>query len=268
MNRPGLFRQRALDRIGSPDEFDRLVRVTSPRYWIGLTGLLLVVVAAILWALFSTIPTTVEGPGFLLPESGLRPIDAPASGELGPLTIAPGDHVIDGQPLGFVLTAGGGRVPIRPTGTGIVTEASGQRGAHVNAGDQLGLVEPIGWPVVIYTYLPAESASAIKPGSKARALLAGGIGATYGDAIGTVTSVARFPTTQQRLEFVLHGAAMSAQPKLDVPTSEVVIELDQSATTPSGLVWASGNGPPTVPAGLSATVDVILGSRHPIDDVF
>ncbi|MGH3142288.1 MAG: NHLP bacteriocin system secretion protein, partial [Gaiellales bacterium] len=82
MSRPPIFRDQALDRIGSPEELDRLVRVTSPRYWIGLSGLLVVVVTAVLWAFLSTIPTTESGFGFLLPEGGLRPVQAATSGEL------------------------------------------------------------------------------------------------------------------------------------------------------------------------------------------
>lgn len=265
---PNLFRQRALDRIGSPDEFDRLVRVTSPRHWIGLGGLLIVVVATLLWASFSTIPTTESGAGFLLPEGGLRTVEASADGEILRLDVELGDHVIDGQQLGVVRTAGGREVAIRASGTGVVSEANGQRGEFVRAGDQLALVEPIGWPAVVFAYVPTEAAGDIAAGTEARVRFSGGIGATYGDALGRVVSVSRFPTTPARLEFVLHGAAVSALPAEGVPTSEVLVALDQSATTPSGLVWATGSGPASVPLGLPATVELVIGSRHPIDDVF
>jgi HlyD family secretion protein len=268
MSSPGLFRQRALERIGSADEFDRLVRVTSPRYWIALTGVLVVVVAAICWACFSTILTTQRGPGFLLPEGGLHAIQAPVAGELSLLNLKQDARITDGQSLGFVRTAAGTQVPIRSSAAGIVTETDAERGTDVTAGEQLGLVQPTGRPTVVYTYLPVETASGIKVGTKARVRFAGGIGATYGDAIGKVQSVSRFATTRARLEFVLHGSAVKAQPQLNVPTSELVIKLDRSSKTPSGLVWASGHGPPTVAVGTPAAVELILGSRHPIDDLF
>src|SRR4051794_23236980 len=139
MPAPGLFRQRALERFGSPDEFDRLVRVTSPRHWIGLTGLLTVVVAAVLWAFFTTIPTTETGVGFYLPEGGLRPIESPAAGELDTLPIVENDHVIAGEKVGEVRVGGGRFAPIRATGTGVVTETNAQLGTHVNPGDQMAL---------------------------------------------------------------------------------------------------------------------------------
>ncbi|MGH3083074.1 MAG: hypothetical protein ACRDNP_03265 [Gaiellaceae bacterium] len=266
MSRPPIFRDQALDRIGSPEELDRLVRVTSPRYWIGLSGLLVVVVTAVLWAFLSTIPTTESGFGFLLPEGGLRPVQAATSGELSSFGIEQNDHVVVGEQLGSLTIASGARVPIRATATGIVTEISGQNGTHVNVGDQLALLQPVGWPNVVYAYLPTVSVSDVEPGARARVRFAGAIGATYGDALGAVQSVARFPTTPQRLRSVLHGAATAAA--MSGPTSEVVIALDQSATTPSGLMWASGQGPPTVPVGLPATVKLIVAFRHPIEDVF
>jgi len=267
MSSPPLFRQNTLDRIESPDEYDRLVRVTLPRFWIGLSGALIVVVAAVLWAFLSTIPTTESGAGYLLPEGGLRQIQAPADGEITTLTIEQNDHVVVGEELGAIRTAAGTSVPIRATGTGIVSETDSYPGSHVSVGDQLGLLQPIGWPEVVYAYLPTVSVSDVRPGTPARVRFSGNIGATYGDALGTVQSVGRFPTTAQRLQFVLHGAAAGVP--LNVPTSEVVIALDQSATSSSGFVWASGQGPPAaVPLGLPGTVQLIVGSRHPIDNVF
>ena len=267
MPTPLRFRQSALDRISTPDEFDRLVRVTSPRYWIGLVGLLTVVVAAVLWAVLTTIPTTETGTGFLLPEGGLRQIQSPVDGQLDTLPLQRSDHVVAGQKLGEVQLASGALVPIRATATGVVTELSGVQGTHVGVGQQLGLVEPIGWPAVVYAYLPSVAVSDVKAGTKARVRFAGGIGSTYGDALGTVQSVARFPTSPQRLSAILNGAPATPGTS-GVPTSEVVIALSQSATTPSGFVWASGTGPPSVPLGLPAAVQLIVGSRHPIDDVF
>lgn len=268
MSSSGLFRQRALQRIGSADEFDRLVRVTSPRYWIGLSGVLVVLVIAILWACFSTIPTTEHSPGFLLPQGGLDTIQAPAAGEVRLLALKQDGRVADGQSLGVIRTPAGTDVPIRSAVGGTVTETDAARGTDVSVGEQLALVQPSGRPTVIYTYLPVETASSIKVGTKARIRFAGGVGATYGDAIGTVQSVGRFATTRARLEFVLHGSVTSAQPKLKVPTAEVVIKLDRSTKTASGLVWASGHGPPSVRVGTPAAVELILGSRHPIHDLF
>jgi hypothetical protein len=51
-------------------------------------------------------------------------------------------------------------------------------------------------------------------------------------------------------------------------SNQVVVAMTLSAHTPSGLAWPSGNGPPKeVPPGLSSTVQFVLGTHHPIDNV-
>jgi HlyD family secretion protein len=41
-----LFRQEAMDKTLSPDELDRLMRVTGPKGWLALIALLALVAAA------------------------------------------------------------------------------------------------------------------------------------------------------------------------------------------------------------------------------
>jgi multidrug efflux pump subunit AcrA (membrane-fusion protein) len=267
MNRPGLFRPKALSHIASADQFDRLVRVTSPRHWIGLGAVLTVIAAVVVWSCVSTVPTTVSGSGYLLPEGGLKAIESPIAGTVVRFDLTGGEHVVDGQEVGEVRDADGQRVPIRAAGTGIVSEAQALRAEYVDAGERLALVQPIGWPAVVYAYLPTQVASSVVPGVPARVRFGAGISTAYGYAVGEVADVGRFPTTPERLDFVLQGAAVVARPQGGEPTSEVMIVLEQSASTPSGLVWGSGDGPPAVPVGLPAKVELMVGSRHPIDDV-
>lgn len=263
-----MFRERALRRISSPEQLDRLVEVTSPRRWIGLGALLVVVVGAIVWAAVSTVPTTLSGPGFLLPLGGLREVQAPASGTVTDLDLTVGQHIVAGQRLGSVVEAGGGAAPVRAPETGVVSETDTVRNAFVHAGDRLGLVEPIGWPLVLYSYVPANVAADLAPGTPVHVTFGAGIGAAYGYAKGHVQSVGQFPVTPERLAFILQDSAVISQVQALGASNEVVIELDQSARTPSGLEWGTGSGPPSrLPAGLPATVEFVVGSHHPIDNV-
>jgi HlyD family secretion protein len=54
-----LFRQEAMDKTLSPDELDRLMRVTGPKGWLALIALLALVAAAVVWGVFGTIPVVV-----------------------------------------------------------------------------------------------------------------------------------------------------------------------------------------------------------------
>ena len=72
-----LFRKAALDRLSSPEDLDRLVSISSPRAWIALFGIGLLLAVAVAWSVFGTIPTRVKGQGILI-NSGGRLFDAVA----------------------------------------------------------------------------------------------------------------------------------------------------------------------------------------------
>ena len=263
-----LYRRRALERISSADQLDRAVRVTAPHMWVGLAALLLVVAAAIVWASVSTVPTTLSGPGFLIPLGGLREVQSPLTGTVSDLQLQIGDHVVEDALIGHVTTNGGRSEPILAPATGVVTETDALTHSYVSSGQRIAIVEPVGWPLVVYAYLPTNVAGDVGPGTPVRVTFGAGIGSSYGFAKGTVESVSQYPATSARLQFTLQDAGVIRTVQALGPANEVVIDLDQSARTPSGLVWGQGSGPPhALPAGLPATAVFIVGSHHPIANV-
>src|SRR5215212_3078392 len=95
-----MFRERALQRVSSPQQLDRAVRATRPLHWLGLAVLMAVVVATVVWASVTELPTTVTADGEYLPMDGLNDIRAPAAGTVTYLlslevgtTVAAGDAV-------------------------------------------------------------------------------------------------------------------------------------------------------------------------------
>jgi hypothetical protein len=264
----GLFRERALESVSSPEQLDRLVRITSPRTWLALGALLAVIAGALTWATTATVPTTLAGTGFLLPEGGLRQVVAPVAGTLSDLRLATGAHVVRGEEVGITGDSRGRSTSVRAPETGVVTEVDALPDAYATAGQRLGLVEPVGWPLVVYSYVATRVAAALEPGTPVQIRLGAGISDTYGFVRGTVASVSRFPATEDRLSFVLQDASVVAEIGRLGPANEVIIALAQSAQNPSGLVWGSGRGPATpLPAGLPADAEFIVGTHHPIDDV-
>ena len=60
MQKP-LFHQEAMDKTLSPDELDRLMRVTDPKGWLALIALLALVAATVVWGVFGNVPIEVGG---------------------------------------------------------------------------------------------------------------------------------------------------------------------------------------------------------------
>lgn len=73
----GLFRKQALERLSSPEQLDQLMQVVSPRSWLLLAGLGLLLIAVLLWGWFGNISTTVQGRG-VLAETGVALLYLPA----------------------------------------------------------------------------------------------------------------------------------------------------------------------------------------------
>lgn len=263
-----LFRERALERVASPDELDQLIAVTSPRRWLGLGALLLAVIAAVVWSLASTVPTTLSGTGFLLPLNGLASVTAPVSGTVHDVTLQTGAHVVAGDVVARVAQPDGTTVSVTAPRTGVVTETDTLDGGFAEADQPLALIEPVGWLLVAYAYVPTDIAGELAPGTRARLTLDGGLGRRFGYLSGRVQSVSRFAVTPDRLALVLQGTSVQSQVEKLGAVNEVVVALDQTAANPSGLVWSQGRGPGETPsAGLPGSVQFVIGSHHPIDDV-
>ena len=64
-----LFREKSLERLNSPDEFDKYVKVSTPGTWILIAGIVLIVIGIFVWGILGDIPTYISV-GVLQTESG------------------------------------------------------------------------------------------------------------------------------------------------------------------------------------------------------
>ncbi len=48
----GLFRQKSIDKVSSPEKLDDYIKVTTPSVWIALMAMILLLVGAIVWGFF------------------------------------------------------------------------------------------------------------------------------------------------------------------------------------------------------------------------
>ena len=55
-----IFRKKSLDRISSPEELNKYLRVTNPSLWIGLLAVVLLLVGLLIWASVDTLVTKTD----------------------------------------------------------------------------------------------------------------------------------------------------------------------------------------------------------------
>jgi HlyD family secretion protein len=97
-----LFRQKALERISSPDRLDQLMHVVSSADWIPIIALVVLLGSGVAWSLLGSIPTMVNGRGVLVRPRRIVPIQALGGGRLQSFHVRVGDTVQEGELLARV----------------------------------------------------------------------------------------------------------------------------------------------------------------------
>lgn len=75
MSQP-LFRQTALDSLATPEQLDKMIKVTDSRGWLVLLAIGLLLSGAVGWGIFGTIPQIVPASGVLYQENSNQPLQA------------------------------------------------------------------------------------------------------------------------------------------------------------------------------------------------
>jgi HlyD family secretion protein len=98
-----LYREAALRKAASPDQLDRLVRVTRPTGWLALIAVGTVIAATVAWGVYGTVPTRVDGSGILFGSSGaVVDVQARVGGRVLEILVRPGDAVEPDQAVARV----------------------------------------------------------------------------------------------------------------------------------------------------------------------
>jgi multidrug resistance efflux pump len=260
------FRRRALERVSSPEELDRLVKVALPRTWIALAGLGLLIVAATVWAVAARVPTTVDAQGYLLRQGGIRVAGAPTAGIVVDVFRRSGDQVTAGDVLGHVRASNGSVQAVRAPSNGTLIEVSVAVGDYLDAGRPVALVDVATLPVVVYAYLPEDDAKRAQVGNRVELTTSVADPSQFGFLRGRVVAIARYPATQERMTSILRDRTILAKVNQLGPVVETRIRLQRDPSTPSKFAWSIGQGPPfQLTIGQPVSASIVTGEQAPID---
>lgn len=95
------FRKAALEKLSTPEKLDQLIKVTSPRAWIALCTLILILGTGITWSFLGSIKTKLNVVGVLL-GGEIHEVVATAKGQLTALKISIGDTVKQGDIIAII----------------------------------------------------------------------------------------------------------------------------------------------------------------------
>lgn len=97
-----LYRKQSLEQLSNPESLDELLTVTNPISWISLAAIGLVIVSALVWGIFGSIPYKVEGSGIIINSDGVLSVVSTGEGQISEISVKVGDLVEVGQVIATV----------------------------------------------------------------------------------------------------------------------------------------------------------------------
>jgi multidrug efflux pump subunit AcrA (membrane-fusion protein) len=266
-----IFRDKALERLSSPEEFDTPLRILNIKAWLLLLLLLAIMASVFLWAGFSNMNQEINCKGMILKEENLTDVLAIRTGFVENIMVNSADSVMKGELLFHLYSAGDKekitglenaftaagvfnkfqipeeirtRSEIRSPITGSVFEISITNGSFVNIGDRLMKIEHKiakgkAEELEVIGFIPGSMISIIEEDFPVMISPANVDVKDYGYLIGRVKRIAAYPVSEERVE-MLTRRNPGLQPAANEKIYEVVVIPERSG---SGLKWSSNKNP-------------------------
>jgi len=92
-----IFRKVALARLASPEQLDEILRVTTPKSWLALAAMLLLLGVAVVWGYEGSIATKATGQGVIVRTGSVSNIVTPSGGLIMSMSVKIGQIIQPGQ---------------------------------------------------------------------------------------------------------------------------------------------------------------------------
>lgn len=92
-----VFRKVSIERLSSPEQLDQVMQVTTPKGWMALATVCILLACATIWSFYGRIPTNVQAMGVLIKSGGIYNIVPRSSGQLADVAVRAGNVVRAGQ---------------------------------------------------------------------------------------------------------------------------------------------------------------------------
>ncbi len=298
-----LFRDVALKRLSSPEQLDQRIRVTSPKSWIALFGIVLVLVVVGIWSFVGSIPTKVDGVGLLLSDGRVFTVYHNASGQVLDVRPKPDDIVHRGQVIARIdrpelvaeinhlidtlsqMSSDEDAAVYQTTQAQIevlrrqliqqsqvVSPVEGrvlaldiQPGSLVNVGEPLAILGLTGDHIQLEAiiFVPVEQGGLLRVGMEAQIQPTALHREEHGFLLGRVVSVSEYPVTKESMRAILGNEALVAEFAGRGAPLMVKVDLIRDLESDSGYRWSGREGPASILHSGTAVQGSVVVKREP-----
>jgi uncharacterized Zn ribbon protein len=266
-----IFRDKALERLSSPEEFDTPLRILNIKAWLLLLLMLAIMASVFLWAGFSNINQEIDCKGIISKEENLTDVLAIKTGFIEKIMVNTADSVIKGDLLFHLYSAGDKekitelqnsftaagllntfqipeeiitRSEFRSPVNGSVFEIAVSNGSFVKIGDRLLIIENLkakgkAEELEVIGFIPGSAVSAIEEDLPVMISPANVDVKDYGYLIGRVKRIAAYPVSEERVE-MLTRRNPGLQPEVNEKIFEVTVVPERNGR---GFKWSSNKNP-------------------------
>ena len=257
-----IFRKAALDKIASPEQMDQSMTVIRPATVLALVSVFIMMVVAVLWCVFGTVPEVVRGKGVIINIDKIESIKYPGNGIVENIFISNGDRVYNGQVIARV-----DQNQVIANSAGVVMEIPLRKGDYVQPGTTIAVIDTadLDMPIEALVYFSGTDGKKLSPGMKIGLVPSTVKQEEYGYIVGIIMEVSQFPVSDNYLNSSLQNTALVNTFKQIMNPIEVKVSIIPDPQSYSGYKWSSSKGPQQkIGSGFMCDASVITESHRPV----
>lgn len=265
-----LYRKSSLERISSPEQLDKVLKVTSSMSWLALIGVTLIIVATVIWSIVGTIPVTITAPGIVSSPVGSNAVYTQESGTVVSVRVRPGDSLHLGDPVMTFRNTSNEIVTVYSDQVGTVSDLVLENGSTLIPGNEVIRVIPLttGKQIVV-CYVPLAQGKKLERGMMVNISLDSLDSSSYGHMAARIINIDAYATSAEGMSRVI-GANNNLDSAFTQNGAVVAVTCElYPGETASGYYWSNEKGADvTVTNGSLVTARIITEEVAPITKLF
>jgi len=266
-----LYRKSALERISSPEQLDKVLKVTSPMSWLALLGVTLIILVTVVWSIFGSIPMVISTKGIISSPVGSNAVYMQEAGAVVSLQVRPGNEIHHGDPVLTYKNASNEIMTVYSNQAGTVASLVANKDDALNPGSEIIRVTPtVPTSQMVVCYVPLAQAKKLERGMRVNVLLDSLDSSSYGNMVARVINIDTYAASAAGMASVLgSGNNLDSTFTANGPVVAVACELATDPSTVSGYYWSNNKGAGvTVTNGSLVTAKIVTEKVAPISKLF
>ena len=266
-----LYRKSALERMASPEQLDKALKVTSPLSWLSLGGVTLIIVVTAIWSVVGRIPVTITTNGIIASPVNTNAVYTENAGTVDSVYVSVGDEIRPGDEVALLEVSDGSAYTIKSDQIGTASAVDILAGDTVGQGFPILYVSPeAASRQVVVCYVNVADVKKISRGMPAYVYLNSADSQRYGHMKARVINIDEYAASNKGMNYVLgEDNNLSSFFTSSGAVAAVTCELSLSEESASGYAWSNKKGKElNVTNGSLVSVKIIMQEITPIKMLF